>query len=406
MKIIQIKLKSLLFLILVSLAFTSCSSDDDNDGGGPGQSLERIVIDKNIDVDTVLKNNRPGVDYEICGSITVNANLIIEPGVEIIMCAGARLTVAKNGSLNAVGSDSSPIMFSGKTATPGFWEVLHIDSNNPSNELNHVILSDGGGVSSFNNATIWVNDNNTGQLTIKNSTVKNSKGFGILVEGIASIPNFSSNTFSNNGDSPISLQMTNIGSLDDSSNYADGNTKNYVDVYSGTVNKPQVVKNINVPYLIRGTSNINNELQLKPGVRFLMGAGAGFDVKGSGSMNAIGTSSKPIIIKGEVDAIGYWAYIHFDTNNPLNEFAFVNIKNGGSRSSFNYSTIWVNDNNNGSFKMTDCTISDSYSWGIYVENGAFMTPNTKTGVESANSFNNNGTGTNANCTDGCSIYFQ
>ena len=401
----QIKFKSLLFLLFIGFSFTNCSTDDTNNDVDPELPLNVVVIDKNIDSDTVLKNLLPGVDYEICGSITVKARLTIEPGVEIVMCAGSSITIDKDGSINAVGSNDLPIIFKGKTASPGFWNFLHVNSNNPSNELNHVIISDAGGNNSYSNASIWVNDNNTGQLTFKNSTIKNSKGFGLFVEGIASIPNFSNNTFSNNGDAPIAIPISGIGSLDEASNYADGNVKNYVDVYSGSMNQPQVVKNINVPYLIRGTANIKADLKLNPGVRFLMSSGARLDVSASGSMNAIGTNSSPISIKGEVDAVGYWSYVHINSNNPLNEFAYVNMKNGGSNSSYSYTSIWVNDNNNGTFIMTNSSISDSYGWGLYVENGATMTPPTKAGVESANTFSTNGTGTNANCTGDCNVYF-
>src|SRR5690606_23984249 len=162
----------------------------------------------------------------------------------------------------------------------------------------------------------------------------------------------------------------------------------------------------NVPYLIKGNSNIKDNLTLNPGVQFLMASGASIDVNSSGSIHAIGTSSDPISIKGEVDAVGYWGVLHVDSNNPLNEFAFVNINNGGALGSFDYSSIWVNDNNNGAFIMNDCSISDSYSWVLFVETGASMTPSTKNGVESTNTFINNGSGTNANCTDGCTVYFE
>lgn len=407
MKNFQIKFKPLLFLLFVGFAFTSCSDDDEDDPvQDPDSPTGLIVIDYNIDSATVWKNHQTGVDYEICGGVAVKADLIIEPGVEIVMCSGASLSIEQDGSLNAVGSEASLITFRGKTASPGFWNYFHFNSNNPSNKLNYVSIADGGGSGSYSYASIWVNDNNSGQLTLKNSTIKNSKGHGLLVEGTASIPNFSNNTFSNNGDAPMSISMSNIGSLDESSNYGDGNTQNYVFVNSGTVNQPQVVKSINVPYLIEGGSNIKNDLRLNPGVRFLMASGAIIDINASGSIHAIGTSSVPITIKGEVDAVGYWGYIHVDSNNPLNEFAFVNIKNGGSKSTFDHASIWVNDNNNGTFIMNDCSISDSYSWGLFVENGASMTPSTKSGVESVNTFNNNGTGANASCTDGCNVLFE
>ncbi|MDQ7917949.1 hypothetical protein RBU60_10210 [Mesonia sp. MT50] len=410
MNTIQIKFKTLFALLLVGSIITSCSSDDDtiDDSGDPNPDTPAgiIVIDSNIDSETVLINHRTGVDYEICGGINVKADLIIEAGVEIVMCAGAGINVENTGSFNAVGTLDSPIILRGKTASPGFWDLLHFDSNNPNNELNYVSIADGGGSGTYSNAIIWVNNNNAGQLTLKNSTIKNSKGYGLAIEDNALIPNFSNNVFSSNGDAPINIPMSIIGSLDDASDYGDGNTKNHIEVFSSSMNQPQMVKNINVPYLIEGSLNIKDDLTLSPGVRFLMGSGAGINISSSGSMHAIGTSNEPITIKGNVDAVGYWGLIHLDSNNPLNEFAFVNLKNGGSSGTYGYSSIWVNNNNNGSFIMNDCSISDSYSWGLVVENGATMTPSTKAGVESANTFSNNGNGTNADCTDGCSVIFQ
>lgn len=84
MKNIQIKLKPLLFLFVLGIAFSSCSTSDDSETD-PDTPAEVFIIDYNIDSDTVLTNHLPGVDYEICGSIDIKANLIIEPGVEIVM---------------------------------------------------------------------------------------------------------------------------------------------------------------------------------------------------------------------------------------------------------------------------------------------------------------------------------
>lgn len=394
-------------IIAMAFLFTACTDEpvEPTPPGGPGQPGNSNIIDQNIDTYTVLTNHSTGVDYEICGSISVLAELIIEPGVEIVMCAGAQVSVEPNGSLNAVGTIESPITFRGKAATPGFWGLLHFNSNNPSNELDHVIVTDAGGSNYFQNASIWLNNNSSAQLTVKNSLIKNGKGTGILVEDGSSIPNFSKNTFTNNNGAPIKIPISIIGSIDDSSNYADGNVENYVHVVQASVNQPQEVKNINVPYFIDGTSDINSDLKLNPGVEMLMGAVAQFNVQPSGSFNAIGTDVNPITIKGKVNSVGYWGVIHVNSNNPLNKFSYVNLQNGGSSSYYTNSTIWINNNNTGSFNMTDCSISDSYSWALYVESGTIMFPSTAPAVESANSFSNNGTGTNANCTGSCNVFF-
>ncbi len=398
--------KAATFLSIIAMAFiyTSCEEEPIEPfppGGDPKGNSN--VIDKDINTKTILKDHLAGVDYEICGNIRVNAELIIEPGVEIVMCAGATVSVEKNGSLNADGTSALPITFRGKTASPGFWDLLHINSNNPANVLNYVTISDAGGETYYNSASIFVNNNNSSQLSLMNSTIKNSKGSGMDVEDGSSIPNFSNNTFTNNGDAPIKLSLSLIGSLDIASDYGDGNTNNYIGVGGSNMTQSQEVKNINVPYFIEEKSYLKNDLKINSGVEILMGAGAYIIVEANGSINAIGTSSKPISIKGKVNSVGYWKVLHINSNNPLNKFEYVTIKNGGSDSYYNYSSIFVNNNNNGSFIMNNCTISDSYAWGLFVEGGASITPSTKAGIEGANTFNNNGTGTNANCTGNCTV---
>ena len=404
------KLKSKIFflsLLSMSIAFTGC--EDDEVGPNPPPpgppTANSNILSGNIDKKTVLKNHANGVDYEICSYINVNAELIIEPGVEIMMCPNARISVGQNGSLHAVGTSGSPITIRGKVSTPGYWEFIEINSNNPANVLDYVIIADGGGRSSYDHASIWVNDNNTGQLTVKNSTVRNSKGYGIVVENGADLPNFSNNTFSNNGGAPAYIPFSIIGAMDEASNFADGNYDNHVSIFGTSMNKPQTVNKLNVPYYVSGKTTLNEALKLNPGVDFLMGPGAYIYVNSSGSFNAIGTAAEKISITGKIKTVGYWEYIEINSNNPLNKFRNVTISHGGGRSSYQYSTIWVNDNNNGTFDMSGCSLTDSYGYGVYVERGASMSPSSAAAVEAANTFSNNGAGSNANCGSNCNVYF-
>lgn len=404
--------KALSFLTIFTMVFvySSCNDDDPVGPGPPPGSnnppTNSNVIDSDINSRRVLENRKSGVDYEICGRISINAELIIEPGTEIVMCSGARVYVKKDGSFNAVGTETSPIVIRGKTATAGYWDVIDFSANNPDNVLEHVIISDGGGLNSYQNASVYVNKTNNSQLTIKNSQINGSKGYGLVVENGASIPNFSNNTFTDNGDAPVKLSFSIIGALDDSSNYADGNANNYIDVAAATLNQAQEVKNINVPYLLSGRSHIKENLKLNPGVKWLMASGTRVYTDASGSFNAVGTTNDHISIKGKVNSVGYWEMIDIESNNPLNEFKHVDIQNGGGLSTYQYASIYVNNSNNASFIMNDCSISDSYGWGIYVRKGASMTPSSESAVKSANTFDNNGSGGNANCSGDCDVHFQ
>ncbi|HLS71881.1 MAG TPA: hypothetical protein VK027_09480 [Chitinophagaceae bacterium] len=349
---------------------------------------------------TLIENGR----YYICGNIEVDNDLIIKPGVEIIMCSATRLKTTANGSINAIGSASNPIIIKGEQNMPGYWDLIDFNSNNPNNILKHVIISDGGYSNNYYNATVWINDNYNGQLSISHTTIKNSKGPGLYMENGARFEGFSNNTFEKNN-VPVVIPFANIGQLDEASNYGTTNTNNYIKVYNAALNGDATVAATNVPYYIEGRSEIKTGLKLNPGVKFLMGSDARMSTTANGYFNAIGTADKPIIITGKEEVPGYWEFININSNNPNNKMEYVELSYGGSSSNYKHSSIWVNDNNNGQLTVNNCTFKKSYSWAIYVEQ-ATIYPSDYAAINASNTFIDNGAGANANCTDNCSVYFQ
>ena len=386
---------------------TNYNPDAKGDNGtckyGPGGTGEVIDITKNIDAPTTFKT---GQTIKVCGNIKINAALTIEPNVLIEMCPNATLDVTANGSFNAVGTSNMPIVIKGKVSAPGSWNYIHINSNNPSNIMKYVKISDGGGNSSYGNATIWVNDNNNGQLGMDNVTITNSQKIGVILEKGARFSNFANNTFTNNGTFGIQIPFSEIGDLDGNSNYS-GNGEDYIEVISATISVNQTVAATNVPFLVHN-STTDAGLTLSPGVEFKMASGAGIEVKANGYFNAIGTSSKPIKISGKTATYGYWTHIHINSNNPKNEFKYVEVSDGGANASYGYANIFVNDNNTGQFTMNNCKISNSYGWGLIIEKASvsIITPNSVAGMKSANTFSNNGNGSNSTCTGDCSVAFN
>lgn len=150
---------------------------------------------------------------------------------------------------------------------------------------------------------------------------------------------------------------------------------------------------------------MDNELIIKPGVQIIMCSGARLKTTANGSINAIGSASNPIIIKGEQNIPGYWDVIDFNSNNPNNILKHVIISDGGYSNSYYNATVWINDNNNGQLTVNNCTFKKSYSWAIYVEQ-ATIYPSDYAAINASNTFIDNGAGANANCTDNCSVYFQ
>ncbi len=397
---------NLFSIALFLFAFSACEKDDvkprdPGNGGGGGTVDNTYVLKGSINKKTILTNHRSGWDYEVQGSLTIYDELIIEEGVELRMASNARITVKGEGLINAVGTADHPITIKGNASSSGYWYTIIVESNNPDNVFDYVSISDGGGESYYSNTSVYIGG--SGQLTIKNSSISNSKGYGLYTDG--SIPNFSNNTFSKNGDAPVRINFSRISDLDASSNYADNNYNNYIHVAAANLNQNQEVQSLNVPYFINGNCYIDGDLTLKPGVDFLMASTARIIVRANGSFNAVGTNTEPITIKGKAASVGYWDDIIFESNHPNNEFKHVTIENSGKYDYYYNSTIYVSEN--ASLKINDCTIKDSYGWGIYVRNGANMDPSTKVDLENANSFSNNATGSGFNCSDSpCNVYMN
>lgn len=135
--------------------------------------------------------------YVIIGSALVGEGqtLTIERGTRIYMHADSRLLV--EGTLKAIGTKTDSIIFQGdrldrgyfgNEGYPGEWGGLYFSSYSTRNELEHVILRNGGNTAlgAFP-ALIQVNPDSVldaePQLTLRQCVVENSIGYGILSIG-------------------------------------------------------------------------------------------------------------------------------------------------------------------------------------------------------------------------------
>lgn len=115
-----------------------------------------------------------GFHYIEMSSATDTVTLL--PGTTLEFADGAGLRV-NEGALSAVGDASDLIVFQGAVATPGYWEAIVFDANNPANEIAFADIAHGGkgdsfGFSGSTEAIIVVTDN--GQATVRDSVVRDS----------------------------------------------------------------------------------------------------------------------------------------------------------------------------------------------------------------------------------------
>jgi hypothetical protein len=419
MKKLRIPSVLLIALIGVSILTTACKKEgctdplatnynekanhDDGsceyDGVTPGSTL---VVTENIDLPTTWNYAR----VEICGDIEVNAALTISAGANVVMCAGASIDVEPSGSITAVGTATSPIVFKGEVASPGYWEGLSIQSNNPNNRLEYVTISDAGSYWGWDYANLYLNG--AGRLVLKNSTFANSQAVGLFAADGTTITEFTNNTFSGNTTVGLSVEAQHVASLDEASNYNDANGEAYINVRSGAINTNQIWKRTTTPLLLLSTVEVNAGLTINAGSTVLFEAGEGMDIADSGWLFAVGTASMPINFKGRFATPGYWAGIRIQSNNPNNKIAYANITDGGSYWAWEYSGLVLD----GRLELDNSTISNSNSWGAYVYGSSTMicggaTQTDAAGVMTYNTITGNGVGADADCLDGgCTVHFD
>lgn len=393
--------------------------------GGGSVLVQPIAISSNITVTTTwVPNTAIGCDYLVSSGkeIEVSAALTILPGTEVCFASNSGLKITETGSMTAVGTASSRIVFTGATASKGFWKGLAFRSNNPANELTFVDVLFAGSNDNFCcdyfnavniSAAVLIGSNATATSTLKltNSKIASSANFGLFVFNSGRISGFSSNSFSDNSKAPVAVPIIEMSKLDSASVYsgagAVANTVNVVQVNespsaSTTVN--QTIVKLDVPYaMMLGDPGTEQEYQgsltIQPGVRLEFESNSGLEIMPSGSLNAVGTVANPIVFSGRVATKGYWKGLAFRSNNPANRLERSTIEFAGNNDNFccDYFTgsnisaavvVGANAVSNATLALVNSTIRDSDNFGAY----QFAGGNTITA--SGNTYTNNDSGNN------------
>jgi hypothetical protein len=351
-------------------ALDAASTYTGNDGD------DRIEVEAH-DVSSEATWAATDASFFIKGNCRLFAPITVDPGANFTFQDGGQLTVKGDGaSLTADASGSETITFEGAAATPGYWEGIEVETNNPKNVLNNVEIAHGG---SGDWAGVWVRG--SGRLSVKNSTITNSSTWGIVIEKGAAIPSFSNNELTNNQTAPLNVSSTVVGALDAASTYT-GNGNDRIEVEAHDVSSEATWAATDAPYYILGNCRLFAPITIEPSAHLTFQSGGQLTVKGDGaSLTADASSGETITFEGATKVPGYWEGIEFETNNPSNLLDNIDIAHGGSG---DWANIWVR----GSAQLTiqNSTIRDSSTYGIVVESGAAFT-------ESNNTYQNNADGT-------------
>ncbi|WPP51744.1 IPT/TIG domain-containing protein [Catalinimonas niigatensis] len=342
----------------------------------------------------------------------VESALTIEAGATLEFASGSALRLGDQGndcglttaSLNAVGTEESPITFKGVADGNGSWLGIGINSSSPNNQLMYCNISGGGAGKIFNadheSANLVLQCES--RVKIQNSTLSESGGHGMVIhDEDASLVEFEENMLINNEASPIALYFHQLDQLDTASAYEEGNGNPYIKV-SGSVldENDMTLAALDVPYRV-GVSTLGRILYVERALTILPGVIMEFEtasgiklgnpsadcVDNTGSLNAVGTADSPITFKGVTEGQGTWRGIGINSSTSANHLAFCEISGGGSEQMYN-----AGGQGNivmqcaATLTVENCIIIDSGAWGIdFVSGGNALN-------ETDNTFDNNASG--------------
>ncbi|WP_207433526.1 PKD domain-containing protein [Sabulibacter ruber] len=143
--------------------------------------------------------------YRFLGFIGVHAGWRLTPGITIEVAEDQQFDIG-DGYLHAVGTPEKKITFTGVSKTTGSWNGIMIYTRSASNRMEHVQISYAGGADIISGVKTSVVVSHGGSLTMKNSVISHSGGYGVYLNGRDVTFNAdmeTANTFTSNALAPV-----------------------------------------------------------------------------------------------------------------------------------------------------------------------------------------------------------
>lgn len=324
-------------------ALAACGVDADEGGGAP------ITVNQDISADTTWSPSSGDCDVVVEKVVNVKAALTVKAGTKVCFAAKAGLIVTSTGSLNATGTASERIAFTGQSATKGFWRAIGFLSVNGENKLIHTDISYAGATeglccgffagSEDVVAAIMVGDTSTSaQVTLQDSAITQSGGHGLFAFINARLEGFARNRFAQNELTPLTLYYPQVERLDTASVYGGGGSANgrqWVRVLDPDVDLSANItfRKLDVPYgmgqgLTEPIFNVTGQMTVEAGARLEFEGNSGIIFKPGGMLRAIGTSTSRITFTGRSPTKGFWKGLGFLSVG--NELTYVDVSYGGN----------------------------------------------------------------------------
>lgn len=149
-----------------------------------------------------------GLPYRVMERFDVLGDWVIDPGVTIEVSQDTSISITTEGSISAVGTAEAPIHIVGVEALQGFWQGIEIHSVSASNVFENVELlhagSDGFNGSDDSDGSLFIGGfGGDGSVTVRDSTVGESGGYGIVVWTDSALLDCGSVTFMGNAKADV-----------------------------------------------------------------------------------------------------------------------------------------------------------------------------------------------------------
>src|SRR5215472_994880 len=361
-----------------------------------------------------------GSPYIVTGDIYVQNSaapvpiLTIQAGVTVKFNSGTNMYIGWSypGGLQAVGTSSSPIVFTANgSTTPGFWRGIQLSTSTSSTQISYATVSYGG----VNGAWGGIHVNGCSP-TISNVTASNNMNGGVTVNGGAptitsltstgnqwgmviwgsATASVSSSTLSSNTVGGIYLQAPVTPSLQTisitnntgfamsqdagvtlgtvSGITATGNTTNAVEVRASTAGANATWQTFGLPYVVTGDVYVQKSggpaavLTIQAGVTVKFNSGVNFYIGWSypGGLQAVGTSASPIVFTANGSTSpGFWRGIQMGGSTSSTQISYATVSYGGLTN--NWGGIHVIGC---SPTISNVTASNNMNGGVTVNGGA------------------------------------
>jgi len=299
--------------------------------------------------------------YQVEESIEINngGNLRLSPGVVLKFSAGTGVLVSEGGSFTSEGTKALPVVLTAEDPTPGYWNGIGFtNSNSARNKLiNSVVEFAGGGREAAAVSVIAVSTA-LSRIEISGSVIRSCSGAGVkALDKNAKIVKLDG-TVVTDCDSPVAVDIHGLDNVTRRNDFTQ-NRDDWIDIGKATVTSDMTLDDLGVPYVVTDMTVRVGNLRINEGAVLQFREGADFLI--DGSLTAIGSEDKPVLLTGTLQEPGHWKGLL--VRGKAN-FKHIGIYYGGlSRSDSSEASLLVDG---GEVDVDNVVIVESASYAIKI----------------------------------------